>query len=61
MINLTLRNKLKWNVNQNAYISIQENAFENIVCKIVAILHQPQYAQWVAYYLGLKVIYRDPV
>ena len=30
-------NKLQWNFNQNSCISIQENAFENVVCKMVAI------------------------
>ena len=27
-------NKLKWNLHQNSYIFIQENAFENAVCKM---------------------------
>ena len=31
----TLRNKPRWNFNQNAAIFIQENAFENAVCKTV--------------------------
>ena len=34
-------NKLQWNFNRNSYISIQENAFENIVWKIVSILSRP--------------------
>ena len=42
IVNLTLRNKLQWNVNWNSYIFIQENAFENVVCKMAAILSQPQ-------------------
>ena len=29
-------------INQNLYISIQENAFENVVRKIAAILSRPQ-------------------
>ena len=29
--NWTPRNKHKWNLNQNWYIFIQENAFENVV------------------------------
>ena len=37
-----LRKKLQWNLNRNSYIFIQEIAFENIVCKMVAILSQPQ-------------------
>ena len=36
------RNKLQWNLQQNSHIFIQENAFENIVCKMAAILSQPQ-------------------
>ena len=42
IINWTLRNKLQWNFNWNSYIFIQENAFENLVWKMVAILSQPQ-------------------
>ena len=34
----TYRNKLQWNLNQNLYIFIQENAFENVVRKLEAIL-----------------------
>ena len=37
IVNWTIRNKLLWNLNLNADISIQENAFENVVCEIVAI------------------------
>ena len=36
--NWTLTNKFQWNFNQNSYIFIEENAFENIVCKMAAIL-----------------------
>ena len=38
IVNWTLRNKLQWNINQNSYSFIQENAFENVVWKIAAIL-----------------------
>ena len=38
----TLGNKLHWNLNQNLNIFIQENAFENVVWNMVAILSQPQ-------------------
>ena len=37
IVNLTIRNKLQWNLNKDSYIFIQENAFENIVCEMVAI------------------------
>ena len=42
MINLTPRNIVQWNQNRNLYIFIQENAFENVVCEMAAILSQPQ-------------------
>ena len=42
MVNLTLRNKLQWNVNRSLYIFIQQNAFENVVWKMAAILCRPQ-------------------
>ena len=29
-----------WNLNRNLYILIQENAFENVVCEIMAIVLQ---------------------
>ena len=31
-----------WNLKQNSYIFIQENAFENVVCEMAAILSRPQ-------------------
>ena len=34
--------KLKWNFNRNPNIFIQENAFEIVVCEMVAILSLPQ-------------------
>ena len=33
-----LRNKLQWNLKRNSYIFIQENAFENVVRKMAAIM-----------------------
>ena len=42
IVNWTLGNKLQWNFNQNSYIFIQENVFENVVWKMAAILSQPQ-------------------
>ena len=38
IVNCTLTNKLRWNFNRNLYIFIQENVFENVVWKMVAIL-----------------------
>ena len=42
IINCTLRNKFQWNFDQNTMIFIQENAFENILYKMAAILSRPQ-------------------
>ena len=43
LLNGPHRKKLQWNFNRNSYIFIQENAFENVVCKMTAILFRPQY------------------
>ena len=42
IVNLTLRNKIQWHRNRNSYISVQENAFENVVCKVKDISSRPQ-------------------
>ena len=34
----TLGNKFKWNSNENRKLFIHENTFENVICKIAAIL-----------------------
>ena len=34
IVNWAISNKVKWNINQISYISIQDNAFENIVCEM---------------------------
>ena len=39
---MILGNKLQWNFNQNLYIFLQENAFENVVWKMAVILPLPQ-------------------
>ena len=39
-----MRNKFQWNFNLNTNFFIKENAYENIVCKIAAILSR---CQWV--------------
>ena len=36
------RNKLMWNFNQNQYISIQENPFQNVVWRMAIILSRTQ-------------------
>ena len=45
IVNWTLRNKLQWYFNRNSYILIQENAFENVVWKIAAILSRSQFVK----------------
>ena len=45
IVNGTLRNKLQWNFNQSSWIFIHRNAFEDIICKIAAILSQPKYVK----------------
>ena len=45
-------NKFQWNLNQNAYISIPENAFEN-VWKMTAILSR---ARWVKAWWGNYIL-----
>ena len=42
IVNWTLGNKLQWNFNRNSNIFIQQNAFENVVCKMVSILSWPR-------------------
>ena len=49
IVNWTLENKFQWNVNRNAYIFIQENAPENVVWKMAAILSRPQYVNMVKF------------
>ena len=45
IVDWTLRNKLPWNFNRNSNIFIQENAFENVVCKMASILSRPQWVK----------------
>ena len=35
-------NKFQWNLNQDLYIFIQENAFDCVVCEMTAILSRPE-------------------
>ena len=42
IVNSNLRNKFQWKLKWNSYIFIQENAFENVVWKVAAILSRPQ-------------------
>ena len=49
IVNWTRKNKLLWNFNQNAKLSIHENASENIVCKMAPILLRES---WVKMHFG---------
>ena len=42
IVNSNLSNTFQWNLKQNSYIFIKENAFENVVCDMAAILTRPQ-------------------
>ena len=42
IVNMTLRNKLAWSINRKATIFIDENASENVVCEMAAILSRAQ-------------------
>ena len=33
---------MQWNFNRNSYVFIQENAFENVACKMAGILSRPR-------------------
>ena len=45
IVNWSLGNKLQWNLNWNLHIFIHENAFENVVRKLAAILFRPQWVK----------------
>ena len=45
VVNWTLRNKLQWNLNQNTWLFIHQNASEDAVCKMAAILSRGR--RWV--------------
>ena len=51
---------LQWKFNQNSTIFIQENAFENVVCKMAAILSRGRWVN-VFYVLVDGVLYPSAV
>ena len=59
IVNWTLGNKFQWNLNWNLYIFIQENAFDNVVWKMAAILSRPHCVKHVSSYKGLLFITRQ--
>ena len=57
IVNWTLRNKLQWNLNQNTKLFIYENAFENAVCEMAAILSR---GRWVKMYAWKSLTHLCP-
>ena len=55
--NCARRNKLKWNFDRNTELYIHENAPENTVCEMVAILSREWEMSWVINWIAYK--YRD--
>ena len=49
-VNWTFRNKLQWNLNQNTKLFIHENASENIVCEMAAILSKGRWVKTMTEY-----------
>ena len=49
IVNWTLGDKRQWNFNPNTKFFIQEKAFENIVCEMVAILSRGRWVNWDLY------------
>ena len=43
IVNCALRNKLQWTFNQYSCFFIQRNAFENVLCKMAAILSRERW------------------
>ena len=55
IVNRTLGNELQWNSNRNKHLFIHENAFETVVCEMVAILFREisvYYMDLCIYFLG---------
>ena len=50
IVNWTLGDNLRWNLNWNIYIFIQENVFGNVIWKMVAIFSEPQCVKAVIKY-----------
>ena len=49
VVNWTLGNKLQWHFNQNVKLFVHENASENIVCEMVAILSRGDQVRNIPY------------
>ena len=42
--------KVRWNIDKNANILIEENSFENVVCKMTAILSWPHFSDYILHF-----------
>ena len=51
IFNSNLMNNFQWNLKWNLYIFIQENAFENVVCKMAAVLSRPKWVNRLLVYV----------
>ena len=60
IVNWTHGNKLQWNLNQNLYIFIQENASENVVCEIAAILSRGTWINWLIPWIS-RLDFKDTI
>ena len=47
IVNQIFSNPLQWNFNRSSNIFIQENALENVVCKVADMLSWPQYVSHI--------------
>ena len=56
IVNLTLRNKLQWNINHNWYIFTQENTFEHVVWKMAAVLSRPRCVKWYIFSISRHLL-----
>ena len=64
IVNWTLGNKFQWNLNQYTIIFMQENAFDIVVCEMMAILSQPWYVNFIqlfSFFLGSKYLIENAV
>ena len=46
IVNWTLTNKLQWNSNESKKLFIHQNAFENVICEMSAILSRKRWVRW---------------
>ena len=51
----TAGKKIQWNINRHSYISIQENASDNIVCKMATILSRGIWVTFVGVYSFINI------